>query len=172
MKKATIAIAVVFSFVAIVAVGSPYIALHQMRTAIKEQNADAFASHVDFVALRENLKLQIVTGMAKSMREQKESERNPFADFGKALGAALAGPMIDAMVTPAGIIALVRKPIKGRNNEAEEDKREYAVSFQSWDKILVRPKNMEGTDGTMTLRREGLWNWKLTAIELPSGALK
>lgn len=155
--------------------GTPYIALYQIRTAIAERDAEAISDHVDFPALRENLKGQVMGGMMAAM-DTPEMKSNPFVGVGQALGAALVGPMIDSMISPAGVIALMRhsspaSTARSRSAGASE-KPDYKLSFKGWSKVILSRVDADGTDGALTLRRFGLWDWKLTSIEVPMDAFK
>lgn len=175
MKKPAIAVAGISVLLAAITFGSPYWALHQMRQAIAERDADALSDHVDFVALRESLKGQVMGGMMESM-DSPETKSNPFAGIGRAIGAAMVGPMIDSMVSPAGVIALMKNTPAGNGasskGEGAASKPDYGLTFKGLNRVTVHRTDTDNPDGTITLRRFGLWDWKLTAIALPAGAFK
>lgn len=175
MKKIPLAAGVAAVLALTIAFGSPYIALYQLRTAVSERDADAVSEHVDFPSLRENLKGQIMAGMMSSM-DTPEMKTNPFANMGKALGVAMVGPMVDAMISPAGVIALMaREPGKSMHDvkpEPDTKKPDYKLSFKGLNKVLIHRGHSEPSDGAFAMRRSGLWGWKLTSIELPADAFK
>ena len=173
MKKTPIAAGVVAVLALTVAFGSPYIALYNLSGAVAERDAETVSEYIDFPSLRESLKGQIMAGMASSM-DTPEMKSNPFASMGKTLGMALAGPMVDAMVSPAGIIALMSEKGKsGREDKPEtvSQKPEYKLSFKGVNKVLIHRVDSGTSDGGIAMRRFGLWNWKMTSIDLPAGAL-
>lgn len=90
---------------------SPFFAVASLRNAALRGDAKELNELVDFARLREEIKTQfsgiLIGTMAENLRE------NPFAALGIALAAKLTDVMVDAMVTPAGIAALV-EPRKGR----------------------------------------------------------
>ena len=175
MKKIPLAAGMVAILALTIAFGSPYIALYQLRTAVSERDADAVSEHVDFPALRENLKGQIMSGMMSSM-DTPEMKANPFAGIGQAFGVAMVGPMVDAMISPAGVIALMaREPGKSMQDvkpEPDTKKPDYKLSFKGMNKVLIHRAASDTSDGGFAMRRFGLWGWKLTAIELPADAFK
>ena len=108
MKKITIAAAVAAAVLAVTAYASTYYALHQIKTALAERNAEALAEHVDFPALRASVKTQLEASMARSIAATAGSD-NPLAALGQSIASAMLGKMVDTMVSPAGVVALVNK---------------------------------------------------------------
>ncbi|MBY0237885.1 MAG: DUF2939 domain-containing protein [Burkholderiaceae bacterium] len=178
MKKLLSTVGIGVLALAAFAYASPYFTLHQIKNSLADKDADALSEHVDFPALRENVKGQVMAMMSARM-SGPEMKDNPFAAMGQALGAAMVGPMIDSMVSPAGVVALMRNSASRSSsagetkapNSGEQIKPNYTVSYKGWDRVTVRPAGSEAGEGTLTLRRHGLWNWKLTAIEMPSEIL-
>lgn len=152
--------------------GSPYWELHRMRSAIESRDADAVSEHVDFPALRESIKGQMMAMIGNEMAKE-EASNNPFASLGQAMAVAMLNPMIEAAVSPAGVIAMMESGKTGlpkRGNAASSgprlsEKVDYSVSYRSWDKIAVSKKGNDA--GSFIFKRYGIWNWKLSAIELP-----
>lgn len=171
MKKIALAAAVAAITLAASVYASPYYALHQMKTAIAEHNVDALASHVDFPALRISIKSQLESTLADSIQAATASD-NPFAAMGQAMVTGMLGKMVDAMVSPEGVAAMVSKTAvgadadKGTQGGSAQEKKDYSVAYKGWDQFVVRPKTDDDEKGGLVLQRHGLWNWKLSAIEL------
>ena len=172
MKKIALAAAVAAIALVASAYASPYYALHQMKTAIADHNVDALASHVDFPALRDSIKSQLEKTMGDSIQAATASD-NPFAAMGQAMVTAMLGKMVDTMVSPEGVAAMVSKSAVGaeadQNSPAAggaQEKTDYSVAYAGWDKFVVRAKAAGDEKGGLVLQRHGLWNWKLSAIEL------
>ena len=172
MKKTTYAALGVIAFLITVALGSPYFAVYQIRVAISERNTDALSDHVDFPALRENIKGQIMGGVM----DTAQMKANPFADMGRALAVAMIGPVIDSMVSPRGLVALMSRngppPESDGHANSLSGSHNYTVAFKGWDKVVLLQTDENSHEGTLTLRRYGLWTWKIISIELPAGALR
>lgn len=166
---------------------SPHITLYQMKKAIDENDAEAFSEHVDFPALRENFKGHLLAEMGKQMNSS-EMQDNPFAAFGQALAMSLINPLIDTLISPAGVQAMMEQgttkpaeiPQSGKpampdptppTEENKEKRPEYDVSYTKWDKVMVKNEDASTDQGTFVFTRHGLWNWKLSAIELPTHAV-
>jgi hypothetical protein len=164
---------------------SPHWTLYQMRIAIEKRDADAFSEHVDFPALRESFKGQMMVALNQKMGGDKAEGNpfgaNPFAAMGQAFATALISPMIDAMVTPAGVIAMMNsgtpKPIQAivttaMNLPPSEPTTmlQMRVSYQGWSKVTVQLADSREGEGSFVFKRQGLWSWRLSAVELSAAA--
>ncbi|MDO8065070.1 DUF2939 domain-containing protein [Janthinobacterium sp. SUN206] len=175
MKKITIAAAVAVIAVAVTAYASPYYTLHQIKTALAERNADALAAHVDFPALRASVKTQLEASMARSI-EATAGSGNPLAALGQSIASAMLGKMVDTMVSPAGVVALVNKsavsPQAEENPDAPADgarkQADYSAGYAGLNTFIVRAKDGNAQEGALVLLRHGVWGWKLSSIEIAS----
>lgn len=177
LKKIAIAAAVAAAALIATAYASPYYALHQIKAALAERNAEALAEHVDFPALRASVKTQLEAGMARSIAATAGSD-NPLAALGQSIASAMLGKMVDTMVSPAGVVALVNKsaisPQADANTNADtpadgaQKKAEYSAGYAGVNTFVVRAKNGNAQDGALVLLRHGVWGWKLSSIEIAS----
>ena len=177
MKKITIAAAVAVIAVAATAYALPYYALHQIKTALAERNAEALAGNVDFPALRASVKTQLEASMARSI-EATAGSGNPLAALGQSIASAMLGKMVDTMVSPAGVVALVNKsavsPQAGADARADapadgaQKKAGYSASYAGVNTFVVRAKDGNAQEGALVLQRHGVWGWKLSSIEIAS----
>jgi hypothetical protein len=141
-----------------------------MRAAIESRDADAFSEHVDFPALRESVRGQMMIMMSERM-SSAEMKDNPFAALGQTLAITLINPMLDAAVSPAGVIAMMERGSTMPTNRGTQasasnsDMVDYTVSYRGWDKVIVGRRGHNS--GNFVLKRDGLWSWKLAAVELP-----
>lgn len=164
---------------------APHITLYQMRSAIENKDADAFSTHVDFPALRDSFKGQMMAAMSKQMSSPAMKD-NPFAAMGQAMAAAFIGPMIDNVISPAGVIAMMSEgspkpvtaaangvPIETASNETDkQNKPDFSLAYKSANKVIVTDKNVVRSDGAFIFTRNGIWDWKLSSVELPQNVLK
>lgn len=177
MKKITIAAAAAVIAVAVTVYASPYYALHQIKTALAERNADALAAHVDLPALRASVKTQLEASMARSI-EATAGSGNALAALGQSIASAMLGKMVDTMVSPAGVVALVNKSAVGpqagadANPDAPADgaqkKADYYAGYAGVNTFVVRAKDGNAQEGALVLLRHGVWGWKLSSIEIAS----
>ncbi|GAB3469731.1 DUF2939 domain-containing protein [Massilia terrae] len=172
LKRALTVSAIAVGLLAVAEYGSPYWELQRMRSAIEARDADAISEHVDFPSLRESVKGQMMAMIGNEMAKE-EANKNPFASLGQAMAVALINPMIDAAVSPAGVIAMIESGKTGlakpgnaaSSTPGHGEKVDYSVSYRSWDKVAVTKKGAAA--GSFIFRRYGIWNWKLSAIEFP-----
>lgn len=183
MKKSHVQIAAVAvaASLALSSYASPYWTLHRMNTAIAEKDAERFSSYVDFPSLRESVKGQMMVMMNERL-SRPEMADNPFGGIGQIMGAALINPIVDAAVSPAGVIAMFKsgkaRPLPGVTGKQEapapgdvrDDAPKYAVDYEGWSRVAI---SKPGDDaGRFILKRTGLWSWQLAALELPDAVLK
>jgi Protein of unknown function (DUF2939) len=156
---------------------SPYLAVKNMKDAADRRDAATLSSYVNYPALKENLK----TGFSANLNAKAdEKENNPLAGFGAALASAFMGPMIDAIVTPESLAAMMRgqkpKAAGGASEPATQDiateknnDPDVALGYEGLNRFVVRvsPKDKPAQKTVLVFLREGL-SWKLNAVELPT----
>lgn len=154
----------------------PFVALYDLLGAVRERNLGAVAAQVDFSALSRSLAEQIMRGYARI----PGAPSSPLAQqLMISLGAGLADPLVERMVTPEAVADLIQvgwpvavlgsKPddVPGINYRGDGWKlylaSEYGIDeFRLWlpvDKPLPEQYRL-------TLRRSGL-TWKLSGVVLP-----
>jgi hypothetical protein len=153
--------------VAATSFASPWWTLHRLRSAVARHDAEGVAAQVDFPALRDSVKSQLLGSIAR------DADNNAFAAIGRAFARAVADPLVDAIVSPAGVAAMVEhgkvaigKPTHEPQTPAAEPPREkprYALHYRGWSRFAVTAED----GGSFVFRRDGLWSWKLAGIELP-----
>jgi hypothetical protein len=156
--------------VAATSFASPWWALHSLRAAVERHDAAGVSAQVDFPALRASVKSELLGSIG---RDVDNADGNPFAAVGKAFARAVADPLVDAIVSPAGVAAMVEhgrvsisKPSHEPRLPAGEpprDKPHYALHYRGWSHFAVTAED----GGSFVFRRAGLWRWKLAGIELP-----
>lgn len=90
---------------------SPFLALHEMRSAVHDADPDEFNEHIDYPKLRESLKGQLSSLLArdvmKASRDGSAIERGS-ATLGGMLGLALVDRMVDAIVRPEAVMSAMQ----------------------------------------------------------------
>jgi hypothetical protein len=81
----------------------PYLALYRLGEALRAQDLDAVETKVDWPRLRRGIKDDVNTALVAKV---KPEEGDALAALGIALAGRLAGPAVDAAVTPAGLAAV------------------------------------------------------------------
>ncbi len=152
---------------------SPYLALHRIAKAIENKDADAVSEYVDFPALRESVKAQMLIKLQAQM-QAPEIKDNPLAGLGQALAVGMVNQATEALVSPAGVMLMLErgKPGKpadvaaagiGVDTQGGTPRKDYAVDYQGWSKIFVHPTD---EPGGFIFKRDGLMGWRLAAIKM------
>ncbi|VXB73340.1 DUF2939 domain-containing protein [Massilia sp. 9I] len=175
MKRTSLVVAAVgIAAIAAAMYASPHWQLYRMRAAVEARDAQALSRYVDFPRLRESVKGQIMRRLG-AQGVVRESRSNPFAAFGQAMALAVINPVVDAAVSPDGVATMLEsgdirmqpKPQDGpaASNDGAREKVNYDLSYRSWNQVLVQ--RADGGGVAFVLDRDGLWSWKLAAVELP-----
>jgi len=168
--------------VAATSYASPWWTLNRLRAAVERHDAEGVSAEVDFPALRDSVKSQLLGSIAR------DAGTNAFAAIGQAFARAVADPLVDAIVSPAGVAAMVEhgkvsiaeptrdagtpdaepprdKPPQHKPPQHEPPQHEphYALHYRGWRHFAVTAED----GGSFVFRRAGLWSWKLAGIELP-----
>lgn len=172
---------------------SPYLSIHRMQAAVKDQDSAEFNNYVDYPKLRESFKDQITTRMTERLGGPKASD-NPFAAFGKMMAMAMVGSLVDAMVRPESVMRAMRY---GKFEQPEKQSDEvppvpvdtssgktfsvsgpgvrvkWAYERSGVNKFVAYAIDSENIHALTTDRlgivfeRSGFSDWKLTEIRLP-----
>lgn len=150
---------------------SPYIVVHQIRSAAKAKDAEKLAEYVDFSSVRQSLKDQMNIRLIKLVEKEKN---NPFSAMGAAIGGAMVERMVDGFVTPTGLIALMKgdRPKVGNAGEASPpatssgDAFAGDMAYEGFDKFVVTVKGKNEEPFRFILRRH-LLSWRLAELILP-----
>src|SRR5690349_13153696 len=106
MRKPLVMSLVVLVVVGVAAhVGSPYWTLHEMRSAAASGQGERVAGYVDFPALRESIKVQLAQTFASRLESRSKDAPSP---IGQALAGQMVNGLVDAMITPESVAAMIR----------------------------------------------------------------
>jgi hypothetical protein len=160
-------------------IGSPYIAYYQLRSAADNEDAQAMQANVDFPALRDSAKREITRSLAASAGGSSEAH-NPFAAAGEALGSLFVDRIVDRMITPDGIIAMIRQgrvraavaPAGAAAAPPPSTPPAFSMKYVSWDtfQVQIEEPNAAGQERafSLILCRSGI-GWKVCRLQLPPG---
>lgn len=155
----------------------PYLTMHAIGKAVREENAAALARHVDFPPLRASLKAQLGDRLAR--RVGVEAQSGWLGALGATVANELAGGAVDLMITPYGLGALIegRKvwnratglppPRTEAGAAARPDPwREAQRRYESTSRFTATVHTDDGAPVVFVLTRQGV-RWKLSDIRLP-----
>jgi hypothetical protein len=174
-KHIVLGVAVAAGLLALSSYASPYWTLSRLRDAAAAHDGQAVSGYVDFPALRDSFKVQLLAAVAERAASKGEAN-SPFAALAPALIAAVANPLIDAMVSPAGVTAMLasgevnmaRPSAPPPAGDEVKPKADWSLHYRNWNQVAVT-MDVPGAAGFI-FRRDGLWSWKLAAVELPRDA--
>ena len=180
------------------AFASPWLALRDLTLAFEDKDTRKIEKLVDFSELREDIKVTAKAAMMKSAAI--ELEGNPFAAMGIMMANAIVDPIIDQVISPAGlqlffsagemsggtgglpenIDAIARDLIasghggeKSRGVDAAQSievKTEY-LGINEFE-VQVRNIDMFNESVSFYMRREGLGGWKVDGISVPDSLVE
>ena len=160
---------------------APQLTVRSMRLAAERGDAEALAAHVDFPALRQDLKSQFAVAAAERIGGDGSGG---WRDFGAALATAAAAPAIDALVSEQGLMAifagrgLARDGLAavpaddatGRPASGGIDAKQWQASAGYEDVstfiVTVRPEGDGAVPAKLVFKRHRLLWWKLSGIEI------
>lgn len=158
-------------------VGSgPWRTLEGIRQAVRTEDARGLARHVDFPALRESLRPQVRDRVLRATGI--DAGAGPLEAFGASVAAGVAGGLVDAMVTPAGLGALmegrkawnrfgnVPPPARGDGATRPDPLPAPRVRFASPSRATATVALEDGGELVLELERRGL-RWRLAGMQLP-----
>ena len=170
-----IAIGAAFALFALAYGVSPYVAVRGFVAAAKQGDAEKLRGSVDFPAVRADLKPQLTAAVTTRMERDPAMRNNPLAGLGAMLMPSILDRMIDSVVTPEGIAALVRAGKVGSGDTASAAPRrvDYDLHYAALDRfdVTVRRKDAAGDPVRLVFQRRGLFSWKLIRIALPQSGL-
>lgn len=176
MKKWLWLTAVLFAAVLAYMAAGPYLTVNAIRVAVKTEDSRALAKQVDFPPLRDSLKAQLGDRLVRDAGPAIQS--SAFGSLGLRILGGVIGGAVDAMVTPAGLGALMegRKvwnrgsgippPSRSDTSAQSEPLRDARFRYQSPTRFTATVIDEDGRPVVFVLTRKGL-RWKLSDIRLP-----
>lgn len=165
---------------------SPFLALNNVKAAVKSGDAEAFNAHVDYPLLRENLKVQFASMIASKM---PKGSSGMAGGLGEMFGQAMVSKMVDAMIQPQNVMAAMKQGQFGNKRPAAEPgqpantpapstptndaevKVEWKFDRINTDKLVAIAHDAKdpaaGKSIGLVFERAGFANWKLTDVRLP-----
>ena len=166
--------------------------------AFEDQDARKIEKLVDFPELREDIKVTAKAAMIKSAAT--ELEGNPFAAMGIMMANAIVDPIVDQVISPAGLqlffsagemsggtdelpenINSIAKELTSSGDRDETNQGidaaqgiEVKTDYIGINEFEVQVSNSEMLDESVSfyMRREGLGGWKVNGIRVPDSLVE
>jgi hypothetical protein len=148
--------------------GSPLWTLKQMRDAAQAKDVDALASHVDFPALREDVKSELSASIMKEVGK----DEGGLGGLGKMFGLAMVDKMVDGMISPAGLrvmFAGADVADGGQKSGLKLSMNDVSVERSGLSEFRFKSTKPGDDKPVLVFHRDGL-SWKLAGIDLPQKA--
>lgn len=162
------------ALLAYVAAG-PYLAINGIRAALAERDVSALERHVDFPALRVNMKAHLEDYIARQGGGIAESG-GLLGAIGLQVASGLGGVAVDAMVTPLGIGALLQghatwKRASGQTVDGDaygapqpaDPLKDAKTRYESAARFTATVTGADGEPVVAVFQRKGL-RWRLVDI--------
>ena len=108
-KRRRVSLVVIVCVIVLLIYGaSPYYSFWRFSVAVRSNDAAALSARVDFPAVRESFKEQLIKYFLGTRETQIENKR--LARFARALTPEFINALVDAYVTPEGLQALLANP--------------------------------------------------------------
>ncbi|NOW46685.1 hypothetical protein FHW96_002845 [Novosphingobium sp. SG751A] len=173
MKKAAIIAAAIVAVVAPPTwyFGSPYLAMRDLKEAVREGDRDDLAEKVDFPAVRESIKSQAKAVVMAEVAKQQDS--NPFAALGSMVGMAMVDHLVDGIVSADGLRAMINKGKIRPQADAEVSaapEAKWTITHKGIGRFTARPETAGGPAPELVFKRDDL-GWKLVDVVLPAAGV-
>ncbi len=179
MRKWLVLIVLLLAILLAWVAAGPFVAMHAIGKAVREENPAALARHIDFPPFRASLKAQLGDRLARSVGVETQS--GWLGALGMTVANEVAGGAVELMVTPYGIGALIegRKvwnratgmppPRTPEGAAVRPDPwRNAQRRYESTSRFTATVHTDDGAPVVFVLTRHGL-RWKLSDIRLPPG---
>lgn len=162
-------------------VAGPWLTLRGLDRAVTRQQYAQIAKYVDFPALRSGVKAQVEDRLARAYGERAND--SAMAQAAMTLANQASSKLVDAMVTPSGLVILfegnalvqrVTDPLdrSGRLSRTDDGKPPASplasaeAGYESPTRFTAVARNRSGQPVVFVFALRGL-RWKLVNIELP-----
>jgi hypothetical protein len=161
---------------------SPRLTLMSIASAAKENDSDRLRELIDFPLVRENMKDAMRANMNKRMATDPSLKDNMFAGLGVMLGNMMVDQVVDAIVTPSGIVGAMQAKTPQAAGAAPENNTSLnllsdgtdgnvmrEMRYDSYERFFLKVHDTDKPQEafTLVLKRSGLFSWRLTEVRLP-----
>lgn len=177
MKKWLGLIVVAFALAAGWIAAGPFLAIHGIRGAVKDQDAARLSRYIDFPALRTSFKQQVDGYVAR--RAGADVQSSLLGSLALRLASGATDGVVDAMATPAGLAAVMEgrnlwDRVNGRRAAADaypvppsrDPLEDASYRFESPSRFTATVLPAGGKPVVFVLTRHG-FAWKITDVRLP-----
>ncbi|CAL1691036.1 hypothetical protein MMB232_01171 [Brevundimonas subvibrioides] len=159
--------------------GSPFLTVRALVAAAETGDEAALERLVDFPAFRDSLKDELTARLMAEAQADPRVRDSGLGGLGMIFGPMLVGGAVDALVNAPTVAAMVRTaevpdPTDREPTPVAEDRGadiRQTYGYRDMNTFAVRLTDVERPNQTLKLllTRQGMFDWKLTGIDLPEG---
>ena len=162
---------------------SPYISFWRFTKVLRAKDRTAMERYVDFRSVRESLKEQLRAKIPKRETPAgEEGKGDAFAGLVERLAPALIDQLVDAFITPDGLVSLISDPEVAKQAKAKDPSALTRVGKETakelgWGDVnyafFTGPRDfLIDVNGTRLRYRFSKFRWTLKKVELPLDDVK
>lgn len=142
---------------------SPWWAVQSMKDAAEARDVDALSRHIDYSALRENMK--------RRLRERMDNGARDGGMLGGLVASGIAERLVDIALTPEGMrVIFAAAPLAAESERGRVKLKASDMEIKRDGIDRFRMVRRDGKPGALIFRLRGA-SWMLTDIELPPQGL-
>ncbi len=172
MKKVVWITGLVLALIVGYAAAGPYLTVAAIKQGVVDNDSNKLSDNIEFVTLRKNVQKQLNDSIKDFIAE--DPEENPFAAIAASLASRYVNSVVDSIVSPAGLAALMQgrqPPAIDRGQNVAPPKKENLFkygkySYDSISSFTVSVPNEKGSDARFILHRNGL-SWRMVNLIVP-----
>jgi hypothetical protein len=180
MKKLVVLLLIAALLLTGYVAAGPFLAMRGIRAAVEAEDTRSLDRYVDFALLRASVRAQLEDYVARRMDEPAPG--NPLRTLTRQVTGQLTGGVVDMLVTPAGIGALLQgRSIVQRAMGLPADRAAPAAGaaapsldplagaeyrYESASRFVATVQNADGVPIDFVFTRNGL-HWRVTDMRLP-----
>lgn len=161
---------------------APVLAAQALIRAAKAGDEEKIEKLVDFPSLRDSLKSELNAELMARMSRDARVTDSGLGGLGMMLAPMILSGAVDTLVTPEVVAHMVttaeapdptrRPPPEPAGDEADGDDIHQAWGYRSLDAFAVTLTDRDQPDDRLALimERRGVFDWKLAAVDLQTGA--
>jgi len=161
---------------------APVLAAQALIRAAKAGDEGRIEQLVDFPALRESLKAELSAELMARMGRDSRVADSGLGGLGRMLAPMILSGAVDAVVTPEVVARMVTTaeapdPTRRPGSEPDADKATDDDIHQAWGyrslnafAVTLTDRDRPDDHLALILERRGLFDWKLAAVDLQTGA--
>ncbi len=161
---------------------APVLAAQTLIRAAKAGDERKVEQLVDFPALRESLKSELNAELTARMNRDPRLADSGLGGLGRMLAPMILSGAVDAVVTPEVVAHMVttaeapdptrRSEPRPEGDETGDDDIHQAWGYRGLNEFAVTLTDRDQPDDRLALilERRGLFDWKLAAVDLRTGA--